>query len=169
MPSRAGARTDGRFGGAKPGTITGIDAATFTIEREIDGLGAENGMWNNPHNMWADFALDNVYNSNWFGKWINKIDRVSGVILDSIAVGEAPTHIITIPSGPQEGVLTIPLSADNDLVKVADAGGLFQVDADPNGRGQDAPARTLAYVRRRRSGDRSDGGGLPHDGRSGAH
>ena len=37
----------------KPGTITVVDAATFTVEREIDGMGA-GGMWNNPHNMWAN-------------------------------------------------------------------------------------------------------------------
>ncbi len=39
----------------KPGTIVVVDAATFTFEREIDGRGA-GGNWNNPHNMWADFA-----------------------------------------------------------------------------------------------------------------
>jgi len=128
-------------GTEKPGTITVLDAATFTIEREINGLSAD-GMWNNPHNMWADFALDTVYNSNWFGKWINKIDRVSGEILDSTAVGEAPTHIITIPTetSNQLGFLTIPLSADNDLVKVRDgSGGLDVVDSDTTGDGKTHP------------------------------
>ncbi|MCI0675848.1 MAG: hypothetical protein L0Y42_08755 [Phycisphaerales bacterium] len=111
----------------KPGTITVVDAATFTVEREINGLDAQ-GMWNNPHNMWANFALDTIYNGNWFGKWINKIDRTSGQILTSITVGEAPTHIITIPTpGPQFGHLTIPISADNDLVKVADVGGELDI------------------------------------------
>jgi len=55
----------------KPGTITVVDAATFRVEREINGRQA-GGMWNNPHNMWANFALDTVYNGNWFGQWINK-------------------------------------------------------------------------------------------------
>lgn len=124
----------------KPGTITVLDAATFSIEREIDGRGA-NGEWNNPHNMWANARLDTVYNSNWFGRWINKIDRVSGVIEDSLQVGEAPTHIITIPiPGAQLGFLTIPLSADDDLVKVQDtAGGLQVVDSDPTGSGKTHP------------------------------
>ena len=126
---------------AKPGTITVIDAETFTVEREINGLGAD-GMWNNPHNMWADFALSHIYNSNWFGRWINKIDRDTGVILDSTSVGEAPTHIITIPipGSPQKGFLTVPLSADKDMVKVEDgASGLDKVDSDPTGSGENNP------------------------------
>ena len=128
-------------GVAKPGTITVVDASTFTVEREIDGR-STGGMWNNPHNMWADFSLATVYNSNWFGKWINRIDRKSGAITDSITVGEAPTHIITIPipASTQKGWLTIPLSADNDLVKVADGpGGLKEMDKDPTGNGKTHP------------------------------
>lgn len=125
----------------KPGTITIVDAATFTVEREINGLSA-GGLWNNPHNMWADERLSTVYNSNWFGRWINKIDRASGAIVESISVGEAPTHIITIPGScsTQTGVLTIPLSADKNVVKVADdAGGFRVIDADPTGAGKTHP------------------------------
>ncbi len=125
----------------KPGTITVLDAASMTVEREINGLAAD-GMWNNPHNMWADFKLGTIYNSNWFGKWINKIDRESGEIVDSITVGEAPTHIITIPvpGSPEFGWLTVPLSADNDMVKVEDRpDGLKKQDSDQTGDGKTHP------------------------------
>lgn len=125
----------------KPGTITVVDAATFTVEREINGLGAA-GMWNNPHNMWANDALDVVYNANWFGQWINKIDRESGAIVDSITVGEAPTHIVTIPTqcSDQFGLLTVPLSAEHNLVKVEDQGDrLHIVDARPTGESRNHP------------------------------
>ncbi|MCI0586350.1 MAG: hypothetical protein L0323_05875 [Planctomycetes bacterium] len=125
----------------KPGTLTVVDAATFGVEREIDGLSAD-GMWNNPHNLWANFALDVVYNSNWFGRWINKLDRSSGAILDSLQVGEAPTHIVTIPTlgSPQLGHLTIPLSADRLLVEVEDGpDGLDAVDSSPTGAGKTHP------------------------------
>jgi hypothetical protein len=127
-------------GVAKPGTITVVDAATFAVEREINGLAA-NGRWNNPHNMWANFELDTIYNANWFGKWINRITRTSGQITDSIAVGEAPTHIVTIPTpnSSQFGVLTIPLSGDNDLVKVRDSGGLEIIGSTPTGDGHTHP------------------------------
>src|ERR1044071_1314718 len=104
-------------GALKPGTITVVDATTFKVEREINGKRAK-GMWNNPHNMWANFTLDTVYNGNWFGQWINKISRESGLILNSATVGEAPTHIITIPTGPEAGTLTVPLSADDKMLKI---------------------------------------------------
>ncbi|RKY22572.1 MAG: hypothetical protein DRQ55_00620 [Planctomycetota bacterium] len=133
-------QTDDR-GVAKPGTITVVDAASMTVEREINGLEAD-GMWNNPHNMWADFRLETIYNSNWFGKWINKIDRESGEIVDSIKVGEAPTHIITIPvpGSPEFGWLTVPLSADKDMVKVEDGpDGLDIQDSVDTGSGKTHP------------------------------
>lgn len=126
----------------KPGTITVVDAASFGVEREINGLSAQ-GLWNNPHNMWANFNLDTIYNTNWFGKWINKIDRASGEIRQSITVGESPTHIVTIPtpSSDQFGFLTIPLSAENDIVKVEDspADGLQLIDKEPTGDARNHP------------------------------
>ena len=127
-------------GALKPGTITVVDATTFRVEREINGKRA-NGMWNNPHNMWANFALSSVYNGNWFGQWINKIDRANGQILNSITVGEAPTHIITIPTvGPETGVLTIPLSADDKLMKVRDSGSSLNIiDSASTGDGKTHP------------------------------
>ena len=129
-----------RNGGIKPGTITVLDAATFNVEREINGLGSS-GMWNNPHNMWANFSLNSIYNGNWFGQWINKIDRSSGNFLSSITVGEAPTHIITIPTpGSQMGVLTVPLSADNKMMKVQDGpSGLQIVGGNATGEGKTHP------------------------------
>ncbi len=124
----------------KPGTITVVDAATFAVEREIDGR-STGGRWNNPHNLWASFDLATVYNTNWFGKWLNKLDRASGSILGSITVGEAPTHVITIPiPGSQRGWLTVPLSAEHDIVKIRDdASGFHVVDSDPTGTGRNHP------------------------------
>jgi plastocyanin/DNA-binding beta-propeller fold protein YncE len=123
----------------KPGSITVVDAGSLTVEREINGKRA-GGMWNNPHNMWANFALDTVYNSNWFGRWINKIERTTGRIRSSITVGEAPTHVVTIPTGAQAGVLTVPLSADKNMVKVQDGRrGLSIIDSDPTGEGENNP------------------------------
>jgi YVTN family beta-propeller protein len=137
-------RVDGQRndrGVQKPGTITVVDAATFTVEREINGITAEEGRWNNPHNLWANFTLDTVYNGNWFADSINKIDRATGRILDSIVVGDAPTHIITIPTlNGQFGILTIPLSADKDFVKVDDqSSGLKIIDKEPTGVGRNHP------------------------------
>lgn len=137
---RVPGQADGR-GVSKPGTITVVDAETFSVEREINGLNA-GGLWNNPHNMWANFALDTIYNANWFGKWVNKIDRRTGKIVQSIKVGEAPTHVVTIPTldSPEFGMLTIPLSAGNTFLKVEDGtDGLKIVDQKPTGEGRNHP------------------------------
>jgi hypothetical protein len=127
----------------KPGTITVVDTAGFTVEREIDGRDpdAEDG-WNNPHNLWANERLGTVYNGNWFGKTLNVINRASGDIVATEVVGEAPTHIVTNPNedSPQFGLLTNPLSAENDLVTLKDAGDeLDIVDESPTGAGRNHP------------------------------
>ena len=131
-------------GEAKPGTITVVDAGTFEVEREINGLDpdAADG-WNNPHNLWADDSLSFVYNGNWFGETLNKIDRATGDILTTVKVGDAPTHIVTNPDelSEQFGFLTNPLSADNDLVKLRDRSRtrLDIVDKNPTGEGNTHP------------------------------
>ncbi|MBI2831382.1 MAG: hypothetical protein HYX79_03905 [Chloroflexi bacterium] len=132
-------------GFAKPGTITVVNvdssATPFTVEREINGLAVRPGEWNNPHNMWTNTTLDTVYNTNWFGQTINKIDRASGSILNTIVTGQAPTHIVTIPNeaSQQFGILTNPLSAENDIVKVRNQGDLKVVDHFPTGEGRNHP------------------------------
>ncbi|NJD67475.1 MAG: hypothetical protein C3F12_13850 [Candidatus Methylomirabilota bacterium] len=129
----------------KPGTITVVNvdssATPFTVERDINGLAVRPGQWNNPHNMWTNTRLDTVYNTNWFSQTINKIDRASGSILNTIVTGQAPTHIVTIPNeaSPQFGILTNPLSAANDIVKVRDRGNLKVVDHFPTGVGRNHP------------------------------
>ena len=131
-------------GQEKPGTLTVVDARTFLVEREVrGGLDPDaEGMWNNPHNLWADFAHGVIYNSNWFGRWINKIDRRTGDVIESLEVGEAPTHIITNPnpSSPEFGVLHVPLSADDDIVRIEDgADGLKEIGSSPTGEGRNHP------------------------------
>jgi len=137
---------------AKPGTITVLDASTFGFVQEIDGVdgggpdpgilvGGDNG-WNNPHNMWADVTLDSIYNGNWFGQWLNLIQRDNGDIQDTINVGFAPTHIVTIPdeTSAQFGILTLPLSAEEDIVKVEDLGGSLNLGVKiPTGAGNNHP------------------------------
>jgi len=129
-----GQATDGQ---PKPGTITVVDAATFNIEREINGLDPDARGWDNPHNMWANDALDVIYNGNWFGQSLNKIDRASGDILTTEVVGEAPTHIVTNPNRNFQafGLLYCPLSAEDNLVRLEDRSRfeLHIIDSRPTG------------------------------------
>ncbi len=124
---------------AKPGTITVLDANDYSFKQEIDGVtngqadpnvvvNGENG-WNNPHNMWTNTNHDAVYNGNWFGQWLNLIDRDSGQIVDTVNVGYAPTHIVTNPNENSDefGMLTLPLSAEEDILKIEDKGNELQI------------------------------------------
>jgi DNA-binding beta-propeller fold protein YncE len=126
--------TDGE---PKPGTITVVDATSFDVEREINGLDPDAEGWDNPHNMWANDSLDIVYNGNWFGQSINKIDRASGDILTTEVVGDAPTHIVTNPNENlrQFGLLYCPISAEDDLVTLRDRSltELKIIDSAPTG------------------------------------
>lgn len=137
---------------AKPGTITVLDASTFGFIQEIDGVdggGADPGIivggangWNNPHNMWTDVTHDAIYNGNWFGQWLNLIQRDNGDIQDTINVGFAPTHIVTNPdqTSSQFGILTLPLSAERDIVKVEDLGNSLNLGVKiPTGAGNNHP------------------------------
>ena len=125
---------------AKPGTITVLDASDYSFKQEIDGVqggaadpnvvvNGENG-WNNPHNMWTNTNHDVVYNGNWFGQWLNLIERDNGQIVDTINVGYAPTHIVTNPNenSNEFGMLTLPLSAEEDILKIEHSGNQLHIE-----------------------------------------
>lgn len=142
---------------AKPGTITVLDASDYTFKQEIDGVkvkangnivsdpnvrvNGENG-WNNPHNMWTNTNHDVVYNGNWFGQWLNLIERDNGKIKNTINVGYAPTHIVTNPNENSDefGILTLPLSAEEDILKIEDKGNELKIeDKIETGNGNNHP------------------------------
>ncbi|MCV0401654.1 MAG: hypothetical protein K5777_06730 [Nitrosopumilus sp.] len=91
--------------------------------------------------MWTNTNHDVVYNGHWFGQWLNLIDRGNGEILDTITVGKAPTHIVTIPNGPEQGILTLPLSAEDEILKIEDENGerLKTIDHFQTGSGNNHP------------------------------
>jgi YVTN family beta-propeller protein len=130
---------------AKPGTITIVDASTFRIEREVDGLDPQaRRRWNNPHNMWTDTRQRIVYNGHWFGRWHNTIARATGDVLTTVDVGDAPTHTVTNPNehSAQHGQLTLPLSARDNSLRLLDPslfGAQQIVDSDPTGQGRNHP------------------------------
>jgi len=132
----------GEHGDEKPGSITVVDAASSRVEREINGLDPQaQGRWNNPHNMWADVREDTVYNANWFGRWANKIDRATGDVVESMEVGQAPTHFVSDPNehSAHFETLSLPLSAGNNILSVLDSGGFDIADSSPTGEGRNHP------------------------------
>lgn len=137
-------QTDDR-GVPKPGTISVVDAATWAVEREVDGLDPQARFrWNNPHNMWTNVLHSIVYNGHWFGRWHNKIARANGDVLTTVEVGQAPTHTVTNPNERSSDFehLTLPLSADQVFVELEDQSfSALQkiVDKDPTGVGENHP------------------------------
>jgi len=136
------------IGNPKPGTIIVLDASDFTEKNKIDGVDSlgspdpgievngDNG-WNNPHNMWINARHDTIYNGNWFGQWLNRINRSTGAIEETVDVGDGPTHIVTIPG---DGTLTLPLSAEQDILKISDDGSEFDIeDSIETGAGNNHP------------------------------
>jgi YVTN family beta-propeller protein len=137
----------------KPGTITVVDATSFSVADEVDGLDPEARFrWNNPHNMWADTTLSIVYNGHWFGHWHNKIARATGDVLTTIEVGEAPTHTVSNPNerSPHFEHLTLPQSAEDVFYELEDpfadarTPAVFNalqriIDNDPTGFGRNHP------------------------------
>ena len=114
------------------------------VEREVNGLDPQaRGRWNNPHNMWSDVREDTIYNANWFGRWANKIDRATGDVLESVEVGHAPTHFVSDPNEHSDHfeTLSLPLSAESNLLSVLDRGGLDILDERPDRAGP-KPRRT---------------------------
>jgi hypothetical protein len=62
--------------------------------------------------------------------------------LFSIDTGEAPTHVVSNPNeaSSQFGVLSNPISAEDDLVKLRDRRGRLEIiDKDPTGVGKTHP------------------------------
>jgi YVTN family beta-propeller protein len=138
-------QTDDR-GFPKPGTITVVDAATFAVTKEVNGLGPEARFrWNNPHNMWVNTEHSIVYNAHWFGRWHNKIARATGDVLTTVDVGHSPTHTVSNPNEASEHFehLTLPLSAEKEYVELEDVGGFDAlqriIDKRPTGFGRNHP------------------------------
>ena len=82
-------------GAAKPSTITVVDVAganAWKVKRKI-ALPAQ--QMNNGHNMWANHSQTQIYQTEWHGKSLFVIDRVSGGFLKEIEVGHDPAHVMT--------------------------------------------------------------------------
>ena len=58
-------------------------------------------------------------------EWSKRAAVSPGTVLTTVEVGHAPTHTVTNPNpaSPQVGVLTLPLSALQDFLKLRDPGG----------------------------------------------
>jgi YVTN family beta-propeller protein len=82
-------------GKTKPGTITAINATTWDIDHKLAFDAGEN--LNHPHNMWSSDDQSVIYQTQWFDNKLSVFDRETGDLLQSIEVGDAPSHVMVRP------------------------------------------------------------------------
>ncbi|UJP04882.1 MAG: multicopper oxidase domain-containing protein [Nitrosomonas sp.] len=99
-------------GKTKPGTITVLDAANWTIKRKI-ALPSIN--MNNPHNIWSDKDQSIVYQTQWFDTKLTFINREDGALLHNIDVGDTPSHVMTLPATDD---ITVAINGANGIVRI---------------------------------------------------
>lgn len=102
-------------GKTKPGTITVLDAATWTIKRKI-ALPQIN--MNHPHNMWSNREQSVVFQTQWFDDKLTFINREDGSLINNIQIGNTPSHVITIPTNDD---ITVAINGENG-VRIIPAG-----------------------------------------------
>lgn len=101
-------------GKTKPGTITVIDTANWTVKRKI-ALPQIN--MNNPHNMWTDKSQETIFQTQWFDNKLTMINRADGAWIRDIKVGDSPSHVMTIPD---TDVITVAINGENGIAYIQD-------------------------------------------------
>jgi YVTN family beta-propeller protein len=79
-------------GKTKPGTATSVNVSSWEVTKKV-ALPEIN--MNNPHNMWSDKDQRVIYQTQWFDNKLTVFDRETGRLINNIAVGEAPAHVMT--------------------------------------------------------------------------
>ena len=108
----------------KPGTITVLDTATWKIKRKIS-LPAIN--MNHPHNMWSSRDQSIVFQTQWFDNKLTFINQANGQMVDNIQIGDAPSHVMTMPGSDD---ITVAINGENRVVRIP-AGTTQLTDSTP--------------------------------------
>ncbi|MDR4514396.1 multicopper oxidase domain-containing protein [Nitrosomonas sp.] len=96
----------------KPGTITVLDTANWTIKRKI-ALPSIN--MNHPHNMWTDRNQSTIFQTQWFDNKLTFINRADGQMIDNIQIGDSPSHVMTMPNNDD---ITVAINGENRVVTI---------------------------------------------------
>ena len=82
-------------GKTKYGSATAVDTATWEVTKKVFGTGDKT--LNHPHNMWTNTDNSIIYQTEWFDNELSSIDRDAAMVIDEIAIGESPSHVMTRP------------------------------------------------------------------------
>ena len=122
----------------KPGTVTAVDASTWQVTKKF-GLPDVN--LNNPHNMWTDRDQRLIYQTQWFSDKLTVFDRLTGHVLQNIAIGESPAHVMTRVDTDQ---VHVTLNGEDAVIELA-PGGTHVQRRIPTQFGFERPAQPHAH------------------------
>ena len=102
-------------GAAKPSTITVVDVAgadKWKMKRKI-ALPAQ--QMNNGHNMWSSHDQQYIYQTEWHGKSLFVINRLTGAFEKEIVVGNDPAHVMTRVNNQQ---VHVSINGEDSVVEL---------------------------------------------------
>ena len=109
-------------GPSYPGTISVVDvdapiaADNWKVTRKIALPGQ---LMNNGHNMWASHNQEQIYQTEWHGKSLFVLDRVTGSFLKEIELGHDPAHVMTRVDTQQ---VHVTLNGEDGVVELNQVG-----------------------------------------------
>ena len=104
--------TDGK---TKYGTSTAVDTSTWEVTKKIS-LPEIN--MNHPHNMWTNTEQDVIYQTEWFDSKLTVFDRETGDLIDTLVVGDSPSHVMTRPGTDDVLIAMNGDNSNNSVVQV---------------------------------------------------
>ena len=100
-------------GTAYPSTITVVNVGkNWKVARKI---ALPNQKMNNGHNMWASHDQQHIYQTEWHGKSLFVINRLTGAFEKEIVVGEDPAHVMTRVNNEQ---VHVSLNGEDSVVEL---------------------------------------------------
>lgn len=106
-----------------PGSITVLDAETWETK---DVITDEN--FNNPHNLWNTYDNEYIYQTQWHGSILSKIDVEEREVVDEKEIGNAPAHLFVHPEEDTDRVYTTLNNEDRVAVTNQNLGHLNDIE-----------------------------------------
>lgn len=102
-------------GAAKPSTITVIDVAGVNKWKMKRKIALPVQQMNNGHNMWSSHDQQYIYQTEWHGKSLFVINRLTGAFEKEIVVGNDPAHVMTRVNNQQ---VHVSLNGEDSVVEL---------------------------------------------------
>ncbi len=102
-------------GTAKPSTITVIEVAGANKWKMKRKIALPDQQMNNGHNMWSSHDQQYIYQTEWHGKSLFVINRLTGAFEKEIVVGHDPAHVMTRVDNQQ---VHVSLNGEDSVVEL---------------------------------------------------